>query len=566
MNPQPYKPSAAEREQYYLGLPGHAELIARTGTEQWHSPRYHVGTFGGIHKKYLAGIDHPDLIAKWSERLSRRLIEILKDCPWEWFVPLRVGLDNDANHYEKHKPKRSTMSTVLMIGVPKDKINWEKAVVFALDCRKALREHGINDLEVEIRDGSYQEQAACAELEAQINMVEPSFRKTNNKTLPMLSYSGFPVAYLEDRKGQGTIGGYITLDDDPSTYGLTCRHVVARKRQPFESYTSGNGPKQFHVQVNQTLYHDVLYELKYYKSDLEQEAHQLEQKETRWESWYQFQDGKEHLRPTEEEREVLKGLRLKLTYHNKILDLVKGLGKRSSKNIGELAYHSSSQISFQQKGYLKDWALIKMDSTKFSQTPTTKVFVGDAIHEFMAKNRLSKSSDFYENYSNGVLSLRVEGQKKQGSYHVCKQGARTGLTFGQVSGIEAVARRRDRVGDSYSWELVVIPEPGAGPFSDRGDSGSCVFDLDGHIVGLLVASNSVIDKESTWEMGMSPDGDGSSQIKIHPDQDMGPGEAPEANASTIQPWPKEADITFVSPIKWVLDDIQELTGRKPRFI
>lgn len=109
-----------------------------------------------------------------------------------------------------------------MIGVPKDKLNWEKAVVFALECRKALCEHGINDLEVEIRDGSYQEQAACAELEAQINMVEPSFRKTNNKTLPMLSYSGFPVAYLEDRKGQGSIGGYITLDGDPSTYGLTC--------------------------------------------------------------------------------------------------------------------------------------------------------------------------------------------------------------------------------------------------------------------------------------------------------------------------------------------------------
>lgn len=81
-----------------------------------------------------------------------------------------------------------------------------------------------------------------------------------------------------------------------------------------------------------------------------------------------------------------------------------------------------------------------------------------------------------------------------------------------------------------------------------------------------MASNSEIDKESTWERGMSPDGDGSHQIKIHPDQDTGPGEAPEAIASTIQPWPKEADITFVSPIKWVLDDIQELTGRKPRFI
>lgn len=44
--------------------------------------------------------------------------------------------------------------------------------------------------------------------------------------------------------------------------------------------------------------------------------------------------------PTEEESEILKGLQLNLTYHNKIFDLVKGLEKRSSKNTGELSFLS----------------------------------------------------------------------------------------------------------------------------------------------------------------------------------------------------------------------------------
>ncbi|PSR77199.1 hypothetical protein BD289DRAFT_445717, partial [Coniella lustricola] len=81
--------------------------------------------------------------------------------------------------------------------------------------------------------------------------------------------------------------------------------------------------------------------------------------------------------------------------------------------------------------------------------------------------------------------------------------------------------------DLVTKEIVVVPTPFHGKkkafaFSAKGDSGSIVFDKRGAIVGMVVASN-------------SPAGSGLHDYT-------------------------EADVTFVSPIQWVLDDIQKTTG------
>ncbi|KAI0456820.1 hypothetical protein F5B21DRAFT_502117 [Xylaria acuta] len=108
---------------------------------------------------------------------------------------------------------------------------------------------------------------------------------------------------------------------------------------------------------------------------------------------------------------------------------------------------------------------------------------------------------------NGCVPLKMkdEDEVDQTAFSVGKRGRSAGQTFGVKNGIEAVDRGTDL-------------------FSAKGDSGSSVFDMQGHVIGLITGSG--------CDLAMIPKG---------------------------------ADITFAAPIKWVLDDIQDFTGLRPRL-
>ena len=81
---------------------------------------------------------------------------------------------------------RPVMSTVLMIGMPKGKLEWERAIQFALDCRSILYQFGVQQVEVQIRDGAYQEQATITQMEARIDLPKDFFRR-NESSNPALA-------------------------------------------------------------------------------------------------------------------------------------------------------------------------------------------------------------------------------------------------------------------------------------------------------------------------------------------------------------------------------------------
>ncbi|KAF2995434.1 hypothetical protein E8E14_002951 [Neopestalotiopsis sp. 37M] len=188
-----------------------------------------------------------------------------------------------------------------------------------------------------------------------------------------------------------------------------------------------------------------------------------------------------------------------------------------------------------------------MDPAKFSHGPENKVSIADSLDR--SEFRLGISSTNPErNDANtnvrkkGFLDLRLPGPGEEITEprHVGMRGSRSGLTFGQTSGIEAVLREPMKNGTSlYTWELLVIPEGEKTAFSRRGDSGSCVFDLEGRVVRVLVGSSGEDPDEGTtaWRGGLP----------------------------MIWKAKNPVDVSFVSPIRWVLDDIQGFTGFRPRL-
>lgn len=82
---------------------------------------------------------------------------------------------------------------------------------------------------------------------------------TNILTLPMLSYPGYSVTYLQNPHIQGTIGAHLKFQGGDSTVcGLTCRHVVSSDRSDNESYRLSGQALQHHAQLTVATYRKLL--------------------------------------------------------------------------------------------------------------------------------------------------------------------------------------------------------------------------------------------------------------------------------------------------------------------
>lgn len=91
------------------------------------------------------------------------------------------------------------------------------------------------------------------------------------------------------------------------------------------------------------------------------------------------------------------------------------------------------------------------------------------------------------------------------------------------------------------------------PFSQPGDSGAAVFDLEGRVVGLVNGGNEHIARLPIQRFCKQHNG-----TKSDPSMD---------DLSTVfQTYKKGTDLTFVSPIKDVFDDIELFTKSKPRIV
>ncbi|KAI1440302.1 hypothetical protein F5Y02DRAFT_432499 [Annulohypoxylon stygium] len=545
------KTTPEEENGYYFGFAGQPKLIARTSCDPWVKPTRVENTWSGpehipVRKEYAIIGSKGDIASKWSPKLVKLLVQRLSKCSWSFFFPIRIGLEG--------KRDRKEFPIILLIAVDNDTLCWEDGIHIALECREALRTHSIDDVEVEIREGRCHNLAASTELEDLVDQDQGFEDGLNSELLPLLSFPGYPVAYAEDRPGQGTIGLHIKLHDDESIYGLTCRHVVHRDRLAEESYKfSPESEPEYYSQANKDTFEECRYLIGQGIEKYEDLKRMISEKVRFWEAWYSLDEDKSHLQPTEVDHERLVDYAAQIDYGKKFLSLLAGMENKNARKIGQLMFHSSMELSTDQKGYLKDWALIKLDLAKFSERPRNDVFVRDG-HVVKDKGDFNvllgcirKSTEA----KNGFLSLEKSYVDLKSRLDVCKRGATTGITFGTKNEVEAVVRRPGcSKGNLFALQMVIIPFHGR--FSAEGDSGSCIFDYTGRIVDLLTSSNNKGD----WL---------PNERRRHPGENCSPGGATKDNAS-LSKIPDGMDITFADPIQWVFEDIEKFTSRKVELV
>ncbi|KHO11020.1 Nucleotide-binding, alpha-beta plait [Metarhizium robertsii ARSEF 23] len=101
------------------------------------------------------------------------------------------------------------------------------------------------------------------------------------------------------------------------------------------------------------------------------------------------------------------------------------------------------------------------------------------------------------------------------------------------------------------------------PFSQPGDSGSCVFDHTGRVVGIINGGQESVEVE---RFGKHYQRVGSTL----PPEDSTTSSTPKGYTDFEKLYGRErkgaVDITFVTPIDWILDDIKEFTGYTAKII
>ncbi|KAK8121696.1 hypothetical protein PG984_010366 [Apiospora sp. TS-2023a] len=450
--------------------------------------------------------------------------------------------------------------------------------------------------------------------------------------LPLLSTLGWEMAKTASQVGDeyGTAGPFISLAGLDELFALTCFHVLLPETENPKPVKPGKSDIKVSQVCGDTfaeLFSEVQKEVGKFESSDEDMSEVAKVKA--YDDWKKSGDGPMPDEPSQAERSNVDcykyGLAtiaaLNTVYDDKNADgsVEKGTGLK--KRLVGSAYAAPEYrvcgakgaiTDPKARGFLNDWALVKLDKEKFKK-PRNEVFLGELgkrtlLGSYQAVPQLTKRQErgIMEPITSNNGFLRMNGHianiqddsPKQGKMgipctRVLKRGATTGLSFGVTNSIEACVRatryrggyeKRQVVGSSCSWELLVIPFPdqvfkvdkltGArrNCFSAPGDSGAAVLDPFGTFIGQLVAggpsgpptSEYMKDNERSWRGQAQPEMGAKSGITGNPtlyERGKLAHEAkPEPEIETLK---ADMDVTFVLMAGQLMTDIERWVGKKP---
>ncbi|KAI1826582.1 hypothetical protein F4861DRAFT_545608 [Xylaria intraflava] len=162
---------------------------------------------------------------------------------------------------------------------------------------------------------------------------------------------------------------------------------------------------------------------------MKERIEKLQDREDRWEQWYKHDEASEHKRPSDENHKDLEDYKTQVAYNETVVECLERVKEK-----GERVSHQAFppfEVSTTQPWYIKDWALIALDSSKFLTNPEIKVYVADCPIPGLLG---------FENEE--FLSLKWHKDEVANSMgiKVAKRGMKTGLTHGITNGIEAAIR------------------------------------------------------------------------------------------------------------------------------
>ncbi|KAH7170105.1 hypothetical protein EDB81DRAFT_837107 [Dactylonectria macrodidyma] len=505
-------PSAEERDGYYYGLPSRPKLVARSSTDVW-SHQYDGWSIG----KNFSPVGHHAIAKPWNDSTSslrRAIAHALEGIDWKAIDILRIGYErtNGFTGEEFAHP------VTLLVSVQKDSTTWAQGLPVDVHCE--MRESHF------IRGVSSLGQAPTSAPKFVGGRVD---RPTETRAL-WSEYSGLSIAAYDKPTRQGTKCIYLRLRDSGKMVALACRHVVFEEstiesefkfadsdvQTPWTIIQPGDSTLANHKRTISGLLKGIDEEIKKIKS-----LRNLPE-DTKCHMIQELRDSVLPLKRTERDLDELN-------------DPLKRI-------FGHVIYAPKISIgSTDTSGpRLRDWALIELHAGKYT-TPLAdlcnQVFVGDAESarrqatealQFEGFTKISKMPFDTRSQTVWLQDTISEAEMRKPSEEagslddpailVAKHGSSTGFTVGLATGIKSLIRQPIGEYDFQSEEWCIIGQKRDSEgrridFSSGGDSGSCVWDSEGRVGGMLTGGN----------------GSGSNGA---------------------------FDISYATPMEWLLDDIK----------
>ncbi|THU84852.1 hypothetical protein K435DRAFT_397583 [Dendrothele bispora CBS 962.96] len=490
--------SMTEAAFYYAGLPSAPILIARTSTTPWKAP---TGPEAYLRRKELRPVGRHALVEVWEDNLAFKIHALLKNVMWTSTDIVRIGYAD-----ELELPSAPPPPVILWIGVMPESLSSEDGFVVASKCKKLLEEHGITDVDVEIRESVVtrsESESAGPKFFSSIYSSDPASMICN----PLTTTLGFPISAQSTPWSQGTGGFFITEGADTERLLLvTARHVVfTPDRDGNEHFEHSDNSERRH---NVTVFGNTGFEryLESIQTEIEGQTFMVKHQEGRIRMFEGKTDPLANKRreksqfALEEAKEAVEELN---TFYQNVSTQ---WANPESRILGHVILSPPINVNVGSEGYTEDWAVIEVDASKIDSGNFSgnvidlgNLISPDKFTNMMCPNPQSRHSFTYP-YDH---ILRIKGtipedemrhptafdQNGEPCFMVIKRGNATGLTVGRATNIFSYVRYYNdgMRSNEPSKEWTILPfDSKSGPFSDKGDSGSVIVDGRGRMGGLLI--------------------------------------------------------------------------------
>ncbi|CCF42487.1 hypothetical protein CH063_12468 [Colletotrichum higginsianum] len=504
----PRPPTEHECEWFYNGLPSRPKLVARSSLTPF---RFGIDGRSSDLKTLTVVGDHA-IVDKWNDEhspLRNQILGILRlqKVDWHAMDVLRIGYTGDE------------MPVIVSISVAKNTLSCEVGNQVAWDCRNALLEHGLYDVHCEVKESNLLTLASApAVLRQDSHQIPPYYYSYMYQLSDQL---GTSIASLDQPRREGTKGIYLrrTGGDPAEIFALTCRHVCYDESEtgcllPREESL----PSKPVIQLPDKTKSQLMTELEGRKT----EAIQRIQAEKDKGECYDNEGDRRSAKLARYQQTIAKTESfLQYFAHRKALE---------TRVFGHVAY--AREYAVQDSKFLSDWCLIRLKADSHERRLSelsNRVYVEG--QDLKARFQARTSSEIRDLDHDGTLQIKgivavSELQDSKTNLIVGMRGRTSGLKFGLFNQVLSVTRRPFKNGlELVSQEGCIVAINAGKTFTKPGDSGACVFDLEGRAVGMVTGG---INRNDT----------------------------PEADLWKHFGLEKEVDVTYTTPMEWLLKDMK----------
>ncbi|CAK7226447.1 hypothetical protein SBRCBS47491_006235 [Sporothrix bragantina] len=414
---------------------------------------------------------------------------------WDSVYPIRIGPMYGLFKIDDHPV---VLLVTLRIGIF---LSWESALIRALRCRAVHLKHGVDNVHVEMKMGEFVPMAwpASQTLAASVdwsfsgpiipdadkNLVEWELASINASLMSLLPYPGHAIEQKEAKDGeleavQGTLGlslrlvdpakmtAYATTEQEPEppgpAFALTSRHVAVGLRLPpsmdIVPETTRDIPSISPSSAQLKIFSEAGPSTKTALRKLKDSL-----------SFQQANSGAV-VRPTPSSRP-------------------QDQEDASQRLIGTVAFSPAHQTD--KHGAWVDWAVYLCEACTHQMSRWVRSFKDAQPHWRHLQVDLVDNQLAVDDF--GFMSLHARDLPSEPAFHQCnrtshvvaKRGRNTGLTYGVTNEIEAIRclPSTPEQGPAVVLFHLLIVGVDERPFSQPGDSGSCISDTSGRVVGVL---------------------------------------------------------------------------------